>query len=52
MPFYRCLAGLKTEPRGGVAAEALRQAQLEMLRSDPWHARPAYWAAYFVVGRE
>jgi CHAT domain-containing protein len=52
VPFYRCLAGLKTEPRGGVAAEALRQAQLEMLRSDSWHARPAYWAAYFVVGKE
>jgi CHAT domain-containing protein len=52
VPFYRCLAGLRTEPRSGVAAEALRQAQLEMLHSDPWHARPAYWAAYFVVGKE
>ena len=52
VPFYRHLAGLKTEPRTGVAAEALRQAQLEMLRSDSWHARPAYWAAYFVVGKE
>lgn len=52
VPFYRRLASLKTEPRTGVAAEALRQAQLEMLRSDPWHARPAYWAAYFVVGKE
>ncbi len=52
VPFYRHLAGLKTQPRTGVAAEALRQAQLEMLRSDPWHARPAYWAAYFVVGKE
>lgn len=52
VPFYRHLAGLKTPPRPGAAAEALRQAQLEMLRSDPWHARPAYWAAYFVVGKE
>jgi CHAT domain-containing protein len=52
VPFYRRLAGLKTEPRTGAAAEALRQAQLEMLHSDSWHARPAYWAAYFVVGKE
>ena len=52
VPFYRHLAGLKMEPRTGVAAEALRRAQLEMLRSDFWHARPAYWAAYFVVGKE
>jgi CHAT domain-containing protein len=52
VPFYRRLAGLKTEPRAGAAAQALREAQLEMLRSDPWHARPAYWAAYFVVGKE
>ena len=52
VPFYRHLAGFKTEPRTGATAEALRQAQLEMLRSDPWHARPAYWAAYFVVGKE
>ena len=52
VPFYRRLAGLKTESRTGVTAEALRQAQLEMLRSDSWHARPAYWAAYFVVGKE
>jgi CHAT domain-containing protein len=50
--FYRHLAGLKTQPRTGVVAEALQQAQLEMLRSDPWHARPAYWAAYFVFGKE
>ena len=52
VPFYKHLAGLKTKPRAGAAAEALRQAQLEMLHSDPWHARPAYWAAYFVVGKD
>lgn len=52
VPFYGRLAGLKTEPRTGAAAEALRRAQLEMLHSDSWHARPAYWAAYFVVGKE
>ena len=52
VPFYRHLAALRTQPRTGVAAEALRRAQLEMLRSDSWHARPAYWAAYFVVGKD
>jgi CHAT domain-containing protein len=52
VPFYGRLAGLKTEPRTGTAAEALRRAQLEMLHSDSWHARPAYWATYFVVGKE
>jgi CHAT domain-containing protein len=29
---------------------ALRAAQLEMIRSGDWRARPLYWAAYFAVG--
>lgn len=33
-------------------AQALRQAQLEMLRSGDWRAHPRYWGAYFVVGIE
>jgi len=32
------------------AAEALRQAQLEALRSNGWKARPSNWAAYFLIG--
>ena len=32
------------------SAEALRAAQIEMLRSGGWRARPRYWGAYFVVG--
>lgn len=39
--------------QGGIgAASALRKAQIEMLRSGTWRARPAYWGAYFVMGKE
>jgi CHAT domain-containing protein/tetratricopeptide (TPR) repeat protein len=31
-------------------AEALRRAQLAMLRSDGWQAAPAYWASYQITG--
>ena len=31
-------------------AEALRRAQMEMIRSRDWRAEPRYWAAYFLVG--
>jgi tetratricopeptide (TPR) repeat protein len=38
---------------GGLsAAEALRAAQLEMLRTADWRARPQYWGAYFDMGKE
>jgi CHAT domain-containing protein len=33
-------------------AEALRQAQVEMIRAGGWRARPRYWAAYVAVGRQ
>jgi CHAT domain-containing protein/Tfp pilus assembly protein PilF len=33
-------------------AAALRAAQLEMLHSGGWRARPSYWGAYFVMGNE
>jgi tetratricopeptide (TPR) repeat protein len=46
--LYRNLSG---EP-GGSPAAALRAAQLEMIRSGGWRARPAYWGAYFVVGSQ
>jgi CHAT domain-containing protein len=32
------------------AAEALRLAQVEMIRSGDWRARPRYWGAYLAVG--
>jgi CHAT domain-containing protein len=34
------------------APQALRAAQLEMLRSGGWRAQPRYWGAYFVVGNQ
>jgi CHAT domain-containing protein/tetratricopeptide (TPR) repeat protein len=38
---------------GGIdAAEALREAQLQMLRAGGWKANPKYWAAYTYMGRE
>jgi len=46
--FYGALGG---HSRQGSAA-ALRAAQLEMLRSGGWRARPRYWGAYFVIGTE
>ena len=36
--------------RDAAPAPALRAAQLEMLRSGGWRARPSYWGAYFMVG--
>ncbi|HXB72311.1 MAG TPA: CHAT domain-containing protein [Candidatus Acidoferrales bacterium] len=39
--------------RGGRRADpprALREAQLDMIRSGGWRARPRYWGAYSVVG--
>jgi CHAT domain-containing protein len=41
-------------PRGGIvrkAAEALRYAQLEMLRTNSWRAMPKYWGTYQLLGR-
>lgn len=33
-------------------AVALQLAQVDMIRSEGKHAEPAYWAAYFLVGKE
>ena len=46
--LYRNLSG----ERGGSPATALRAAQMEMIRSGGWRARPGYWGAYFVVGNQ
>ncbi|HYW43879.1 MAG TPA: CHAT domain-containing protein [Bryobacteraceae bacterium] len=46
--FYRTLSGQDRQN----AAEALRAAQLDMIRSGGWRARPRYWGAYFVVGNQ
>lgn len=46
--LYRNLS----EGRGNSPAAALRAAQLEMIRSGGWRAKPSYWGAYFVVGSQ
>jgi tetratricopeptide (TPR) repeat protein len=46
--LYRNLS----EGRGGSPAAALRAAQLEMIRSGGWRAKPSYWGAYFVIGSQ
>jgi CHAT domain-containing protein len=46
--LYRNLSG----KRRGSPAAALRAAQLEMIRSGGWRAKPSYWGAYFVVGSQ
>ena len=49
--FQAFYGDLRKHSREG-SAEALRAAQIEMLRSGGWRARPRYWGAYFVVGNE
>ncbi|MGH9667294.1 MAG: CHAT domain-containing protein, partial [Bryobacteraceae bacterium] len=48
--FYRRTWGVQDGRSVGGAAEALREAQLDMLRSGGWRAAPRYWAAYFAIG--
>jgi hypothetical protein len=42
----------KLGPGGLPPAEALRAAQLEMVHSGGWRARPQFWGAYFAMGKE
>jgi CHAT domain-containing protein len=49
-PLFKSLyRNLRTERRAD-PGQALRIAQLEMIRSGGWHAQPRYWGAYFVMG--
>jgi CHAT domain-containing protein len=52
--FYRELrkeTALPAQSPVQSAAEALRRAQLEMLRTNSWRAQPKYWATYLITGR-
>ncbi|HEV2445853.1 MAG TPA: CHAT domain-containing protein, partial [Candidatus Sulfopaludibacter sp.] len=49
--FSSLYRNLRARPGTG-PAQALRAAQLEMLRSGDWRAKPRYWGAYFVIGIE
>jgi CHAT domain-containing protein len=51
--FYRELRSrFGWDTSGRAVAAALRQAQLTMLRSTSWRSNPAYWGAFYVVGKE
>ena len=51
-PLFKALyRNLRTERRAD-PGQALRTAQIEMIRSGGWHAQPRYWGAYFVIGGE
>lgn len=49
--FYEHLRDSDGLDRRIPPAEALRRAQVDMLRSGTWRAEPAYWAAYQTFGR-
>jgi len=46
--LYRNLSG----QRSSSPASALRAAQVQMIRSGGWQAKPSYWGAYFVMGSQ
>jgi CHAT domain-containing protein len=50
--FYSNLRGSSGAGVGVQTAHALRQAQLQMLRSSSWRSQPRYWAAFFITGKE
>ena len=51
-PLFKALyRNLRTERRAD-PGQALRAAQLDMIRSGGWHAQPRYWGAYYVIGGE
>jgi len=55
--FYAHLAaGLRAGMDGGpierMAADALRSAQMDMVRSASWRSQPKYWSAFYAVGKD
>ena len=51
-PLFDTFYGSLGTRRSVTPGEALRRAQVAMIRTGGWRARPRYWAAYFVVGSE
>ncbi len=51
--FARFYEHLRATTRGDTLApaEALRRAQMDMLRSSTWRSKPRYWATYQIFGR-
>ena len=48
--LFGALYGNLCGQRDASPATALRAAQMAMIRSGGWQAKPSYWGAYFVVG--
>jgi CHAT domain-containing protein len=51
-PLFKALYRNMRNERRADPGQALRTAQLEMIRSGGWHAQPRYWGAFFVIGGE
>jgi CHAT domain-containing protein len=51
-PLFQALYRNLRTGRRADPGEALRTAQLEMIRSGGWHAQPRYWGAYYLIGNE
>jgi CHAT domain-containing protein len=50
--FYKSLRLTQQGLSSASAADALRTAQIGMLRSGTWRAEPKFWAAFFVIGKD
>ncbi len=52
--FVKFYQNLRQESGSGTraTAEALRAAQLGMIRSGSWRAKPSYWASFYEMGKE
>ena len=48
--LFRAFYGYLGQNRAADPAQALRAAQMAMIRSPGWRARPRYWGAYFMAG--
>ena len=49
--FYERISNQKEKLNSAQVAEALRQSQLNCLRSNSFRSKPKYWSAFFVVGK-
>jgi CHAT domain-containing protein len=50
--FYRSLRNGWNDGSIRAVADAMRNAQLDMLHSGTWRSDPSYWGAFYVLGKE
>jgi CHAT domain-containing protein len=50
--FYRRLNTVRNIGSIRAVAEAMRNAQLDMLHSGTWRSDPSYWGAFYVLGKD